>query len=215
MATISIMVLNASGLESSVFCHRGLWESLDLQNSLHSFEIAQNFGFSVETDIRHSEGQAVICHDLAVEAELPNLELLASFTNTFALNIKEDGLQDFFANVRSWIEATESFVFDGSIPEMHKYRQIGINHALRLSEFEKTIPWQSGHIWLDSFREDWWLEDKEVFKIFEGSKVVVVSPELHGRDPRFVWDFLAQERIKGRFDLSVCTDRPLEYLAWS
>jgi hypothetical protein len=214
MATISIMVLNASGLESSVFCHRGLWESLSLQNSLQSFESAQNFGFSVETDIRYSEGRAVICHDLAVEAELPHLDLLTGFTNSFALNIKEDGLQSFFVNMRSWIEMTNSFVFDGSVPEMFKYLEIGISHALRLSEFEKTIPWQSGHIWLDSFYEDWWLEDKEAFKVFEGSQVVVVSPELHGRDPRFVWDFLSNERTKGRFDFSICTDRPLEYLSW-
>ena len=209
------MGVNTNSLESSVFCHRGLWESLNLQNSIHSFEKAQNCGFSVETDIRHSEGQAVICHDLAAGAELPQLELLTRFTSSFALNVKEDGLQDLFVKVRPWIEMSKSFVFDGSIPEMYKYREIGISQALRLSEFEKTMPWQSGHIWLDSFREDWWLKDREIFKIFEGSQVVVVSPELHGRDPRFVWDFLARERIKGRFDLSICTDRPLEYLAWS
>ena len=208
------MVLNTNSLESSVFCHRGLWETLNLQNSFHSFDVAQNSGFSVETDIRHSDGRAVICHDLAEGEGLLDLNQLTSFTNSFALNVKEDGLQDFFVNVRPWIEMSNSFVFDGSVPEMYKYRKIGIRHALRLSEFEKTIPWISGYIWLDAFCEDWWLKDREIFKVLNGSQVVVVSPELHGRDPRFVWDFLADEREKGRFHFSICTDRPLEYLSW-
>ena len=208
------MALNSTQIESSVFCHRGLWGTSARQNSLESFDIAFKSGFSIETDIRHFEEKAVISHDIPSGAGLPQLEMLTRLKTSFALNIKEDGLQEFFVQVRSWIETSNSFVFDGSIPEMFQYRKLGIQHALRLSEFEKTIPWQSGHIWLDSFREDWWLKDDSLLEILEGSHVVVVSPELHGRDPRFVWDFLAEKRSKGRFDFSICTDRPLEYLSW-
>jgi hypothetical protein len=184
------------------------------QNTLESFIGASNRSFSIETDIRHFNGDAVISHDLSEDSDLPKLEMLTNFDVAFALNIKEDGLQNFFVEKRSWIEATNSFIFDGSIPEMYRYRELGINHALRLSEFEKTLPWQSGYVWLDSFYEDWWLNDNSTLSLLEEFQVIVVSPELHGRDPRFVWDFLAKGQIEGRFGFSICTDSPLEYLSW-
>ena len=208
------MTIGAVERNDKVFCHRGFWNSKIDQNSLNSFVCASENGFSIETDIRHLKGNAVISHDQPSGGELPKLEMLTRFDTSFALNIKEDGLQDFFVQVRSWIETSNSFVFDGSVPEMHRYRMLGIEHALRLSEFEKSIPWQSSYIWLDAFYEDWWLKDDSVLAILKKSQVVVVSPELHGRDPRFVWDFLASERSKGQFDFSICTDRPLEYLSW-
>jgi hypothetical protein len=200
--------------EKVIYCHRGYWNSAISQNSLESFLSAAKFGFSVETDIRYINNSAIISHDLPSDEDFVPLNNLTTIDTSFALNIKEDGLQIFFEEVRSWIESSNSFIFDGSIPEMLRYQKLGLNHALRLSEFEKSIPWQSGYIWLDSFHEDWWMEDKQVFKIFEGAQVVVVSPELHGRDPRFVWDFLSNERARGRFEFSICTDRPLEYLSW-
>ena len=199
---------------NEIYCHRGFWNEMANQNSLKSFLDAESYGFSIETDIRSFQGEAVICHDLPTKLKLPSLKSLTKLKSAFALNIKEDGLQENFNQVRKWIETSNSFVFDGSIPEMYKYRVLGIEHALRMSEFEKTIPWRSGYIWLDSFLEDWWLKDNSAHNAFQDSKVVVVSPELHGRDPRFVWDFLADERLKGRFHFSICTDRPLEYLSW-
>ena len=197
-----------------IFSHRGFWNNNSEQNSLNSFLHASENGFAIETDVRSFKGNAYVSHDSIDNTDTTSFEELIKLTTTFALNIKEDGLQNFFVGVRSWMEASNSFVFDGSMPEMYRYRELGINHALRLSEFERTIPWHSGYIWLDSFREDWWLKDKSLLEILEGSQVVVVSPELHGRDPRFVWDFLGTESAKGRFDFSICTDRPLEYLSW-
>jgi hypothetical protein len=111
---------------------------------------------------------------------------LTQMFSTFALNLKEDGLQECIIRERDWIETTNSFVFDGSIPEMYRYHKLGIPHALRISEFEKTLPWKSNALWLDSFYEDWWIDDSSVDKLMEDSNTIVVSPELHGRDARFV-----------------------------
>jgi hypothetical protein len=139
---------------------------------------------------------------------------LTQMFSTFALNLKEDGLQECIIRERDWIETTNSFVFDGSIPEMYRYHKLGIPHALRISEFEKTLPWKSNALWLDSFYEDWWIDDSSVDKLMEDSNTIVVSPELHGRDARFVWDVLAKRHADGFSNFSICTDRPSEFLAW-
>ena len=98
---------------------------------------------------------------------------------------------------------------------MYQFNKLGIPHALRLSEFEKSLPWKSAVIWLDAFTSDWWIKDRSIRSQIRDSKVVVVSPELHGRDPRAVWDFLAKQRLAGNINFAICTDRPTEYLAWS
>jgi len=209
------MTFNSAQIRPSVYCHRGFWRTFPQQNSVESFDLASENGFSIETDIRFFEGSAVVCHDLPIELGLSKLDELSVYSSSFALNVKEDGLQNFFVRVQPWMEATNSFVFDGSIPEMFRYRELGINHALRLSEYEKSLSWQSGYIWLDSFHDDWWLKDQSILNTLQDSQIIVVSPELHGRDPRFVWDFLSNERSIGRFDFSICTDKPLEYLSWN
>ena len=198
----------------NIFCHRGLWDSLTPQNSLSANKSAAESGFSIETDIRQFMNRVVISHDSPQSEKPPELSDLTSFMCSFALNIKEDGLQSLVREFHPWITETNSFVFDGSLPEMHRYQKAGIPHALRLSEYERTIPWNSGHIWLDSFHDDWWIKDKDLEKFLEGSRIVVVSPELHGRDPRFVWDHLQNESSKGKIDFSICTDRPLDFLNW-
>jgi hypothetical protein len=196
-----------------VFAHRGLWGSSVPQNSLSSFQLAVENGFSIETDIRHQNGALVTSHDLKSGIEPFHPVDLTNFHTPFALNLKEDGLQELLINIRDWIEISHSFVFDGSLPQMYLYRKLGIPHGLRMSEFERVLPWKSDVIWLDSFESDWWIIEKD-FEMIEDSDVVVVSPELHGRDPRHVWDFLANQNSLGRKRYSICTDQPLGYLAW-
>jgi len=198
----------------NIFCHRGLWGPSVPQNSLSANTSAYEGGFSIETDIRQFRNRVVISHDSPQTEKPLELSDLTSFMCTFALNIKEDGIHNLLGTFQAWIAETNSFVFDGSLPEMHRYRKAGIPHALRLSEYERTTPWDSGHIWLDSFHEDWWINNKDLESLWEGSRIVVVSPELHGRDPRFVWDYLLNESLKGKDNFSICTDRPLEFLNW-
>ena len=199
---------------SRIFCHRGIWDASVPQNSLTSFNSAQMNGMSIETDIRFFIDQVVIEHDLPKASSILMASNLFDYNVTFALNLKEDGLQFFFEEAREWLDSTKSFVFDGSIPQMLQYSKLGIRHAMRLSEYELDLNWNPKIIWLDSFESDWWLNDQRIESKIEGSEVIVVSPELHGRDPRAVWDFLAKERQHGRFNLSICTDRPLEFKAW-
>lgn len=201
-------------LSERIYAHRGCWNSDVLQNSLASFHIAFENGFSIETDIRMRNGRLVISHDSPHSDPCMEFHELTQMFSTFALNLKEDGLQECIIRERDWIETTNSFVFDGSIPEMYRYHKLGIPHALRISEFEKTLPWKSNALWLDSFYEDWWIDDSSVDKLMEDSNTIVVSPELHGRDARFVWDVLAKRHADGFSNFSICTDRPSEFLAW-
>ena len=208
------MSSNLSVKANEIYAHRGCWGNSVSQNSLTSFHLAELNNYSIETDIRLSDSGLVISHDPKCESTQLMLSSIFDLKTSFALNIKEDGLQDHISTIRPWIENTGSFVFDGSIPEMHRFHNLGIPHALRLSEFEKSLPWESHAVWLDSFTSDWWINDNNVQKLFGTAKVIVVSPELHGRDPRAVWDFLANQRLEGNSYFGICTDRPKDYLSW-
>ncbi len=192
-----------------IYAHRGLWDQNTPKNSKTSLEAAVTAGFSIETDIRLYNNNLVISHDADLSGEEVCLNAVIIEDKSIALNIKSDGLLTY---VESWLrnKAKENiFVFDGSIPEMYKYSQSLIPHALRLSEFETELPWIPNIIWLDSFTHDWWLNDLKVIDILKQNKVVIVSPELHGRDPRRVWDFILGS-ISDYPDLSFCTDYPYE-----
>ncbi len=208
------MNTNSPTSREQIYAHRGCWSSEVEENSLDSFHIAQANGYSIETDIRQKDGKVVISHDPTNSSEPLELERLMGLQTSFAINIKEDGLHRLLVDKIDWIESSNSFVFDGSIPEMVLFHKLGVPHALRLSEYERTIAWTSHAVWLDSFNEDWWLKEESIQNLFEESKVVVVSPEIHGRDPRFVWDFLANMRSSGRSEFSICTDKPNEFQRW-
>ena len=198
----------------SIFAHRGFWNNSLPQNSLDSFEAADKEGFSIETDLRTFNGDLVISHDSISGEDFTKLRSLTRLNAAYALNIKEDGLQSKIVELREWIKSSSSFVFDGSLPEMYRYKKLGIDHALRISEYERSLAWDCNTVWLDSFEYDWWIDDVSVIEVIQGKKVVIVSPELHGRDYKNMWDYLLESRQKGRFDFSICTDLPLEFVAW-
>jgi hypothetical protein len=192
-----------------IIAHRGLWADVAEQNTRLALINALNQGFGVETDLREHFGKLVISHDPPVDCSSIFFEKIWS-KRRFAYNIKSDGLGKYFQQIIHYMKDTNSFVFDGSIPEMLKYRQYGVPHALRLSEFEKDLPWPTEFIWIDGFREDWWLRDHEVLSHLEDKHLVFVSPELHGRDHKFAFDWFIQLRERGYANFSVCTDYPLE-----
>jgi cell division initiation protein len=108
---------------------------------------------------------------------------------------------------------TDSFFFDGSIPQMLMYRNLGLPHALRLSEYEKELPWETNYIWLDAFHSDWWIRDNILEKYrSSGEKIVLVSPEIHGRNPEDAWAKVYEQFFDGNRNVSVCTDRPIDFL---
>lgn len=194
-----------------IFAHRGLWHSQENMNSLESLQLAANSGFSIETDVRTVKNNVAISHDQPYN-EYVDANYLFSLDTTVALNIKSDGLLNYFIAHIEWLQNTNSFFFDGSIPELYKFSKLNLPIAQRLSEFEKQIPWQTGYIWLDSFESDWWLANETIKKLSFNNYVVVVSPEIHGRSNGPAWEVITNEINSGNINLAICTDQPKEFL---
>lgn len=208
-------MFDRSGIPNSqIYAHRGVWRNKSDQNTLHSYHESTKFGFSIETDLRYQDEQIVISHDPLLTPNVVKLSELFEFSCSFAMNIKTDGLQDILHQEMNWINQTNSFVFDGSVPEMWKYQKAQIPHALRLSEYEQELPWDSTVIWLDSFHGDWWIQNSRIEDLIKARVTVVVSPEIHGRDPRRAWDRIGEFIASGRHQISICTDTPFELMDW-
>lgn len=205
----ALEVPSETDISGRIFAHRGLWTSLEDQNSHSALKKAFVNGYSVETDVREYLGRIVVSHDV-LSSTTDLHELVLNGVDRFALNIKQDGMLDKFKIYRDQMLSSDSFLFDGSIPEMYKARTIGFPHALRMSEFEQEVPWKSDYLWIDGFNSEWWLGDSRINSLAEGSRLVFVSPELHGRDHLRAFDWFAEINAKGHFDFSVCTDFPLE-----
>jgi hypothetical protein len=192
-----------------ILAHRGVWKHEIDQNSSKALQEAFLNGFGVETDFRDNLGSLVISHDVSIESEPFDFHFF-NLSNRFAINLKSDGLLNFFVPYIEVLIESKSFVFDASIPEIVKYRKSGIPLALRLSEYEKELPWRSDYVWVDAFDSDWWMNDESIHKLMGVSHLIFVSPELHGRDYRRAYDWFVKERKKGNLDFSVCTDHPSE-----
>ena len=205
-----------------ILAHRGLWENTIQQNTKEAISAAWDKGFSVEIDIRDSNREVVISHDPILISHGLNLETILDDLpvksyqqqkQVIALDVKADGLLALLPSCQSanW----DYFFFDMSVPEFQKYKGVHPkNLAGRLSEFEKeldsnseTPPW----LWLDAFSSDWWLDDpverEKLEPLSREAAIVIVSPELHGRDPGRVWEFFLSG-VRDGMNLYICTDLP-------
>lgn len=206
------MGVETSELRQLIYCHRGQWTTRADQNSREALRDASVNGFGIETDMRDSVGKLVFSHDAFLPSALA-LSELTDIDTPIALNIKSDGLlRKGLEDIVKLVRGPKSFVFDGSIPEMLQYKRAGVNHALRLSEYEKELSWPTKCIWLDSFEKDWWLESDSLQRLSENHFVVVVSPELHGREYLKVWDVVAGEIGNSNPNVGICTDKPIDFL---
>ena len=190
-----------------IFAHRGDWHP-DLQpNSSQSLSNAFTNEYAIETDVRDFQGKLVISHDPCIDSSAQSFEELLGETHRIAINIKSDGLSELIARNLDSIAASKSFIFDCSFPELLRYKRLGIPHAMRISEYEKELPWNPDYVWLDAFDSDWWLEDLAAHELMKKIPTVVVSPELHKRDHHQVWDKIRSLRKLG-IEISICTDFP-------
>lgn len=189
-------------------------------------------GFGVEIDIRDRGQELVVSHDPPAGGKAFTfsefLDLWITEVNSastpgrlLAINIKSDGLAGDLAR-RIQLHHHEGltfFCFDMSFPQQRLYALEGLPVAARISEYEPAdrLPaqgWSPGdRVWLDCFESDWFLPSKQIRAICESSPVSVVSPEIHGRDPRFVWDWMGSIAESAR-EMSVCTDLPEELNKW-
>ena len=199
-----------------IIAHRGFWKTEEEKNTLVAFERAFSGGYGIETDIRDFDGQTVISHNPA-DKRCPlmtdMLELWKKYGKPIlALNIKADGLYLLVEDIFKEYGLTEKnyFLFDSSVPEQYIYIKRGYNIFTRSSEFEETISFweQSKGVWLDQFTDCSHIADTAASLLDSGKIVSVVSPELHKRDNKAVWELL--KKYKDRDNLILCTDTPKE-----
>lgn len=198
-----------------ILAHRGMWANEEEKNTLTALERAFQFGYGIETDIRDFNGKIVISHDPANTSSRPLAELLRNWKKyesrpLLALNIKADGLYLYLEEIFKQYGLTKNdyFLFDASVPEQYVYLKRGYNIFTRSSEFGEKMPfWESSKgIWLDQFTECGHIMDVLPNIFDSGKRIAIVSPELHKRDNRRMWEFLY--RYKDRENLILCTDIP-------
>lgn len=208
-----------------ITAHRGRWDSATPQNSPAAFEAALTAGTGIETDLRDLAGGLVISHDPPTSSTATSFgdfcTLVAGFPaeaiGPLALNVKSDGLAPM---IDEWLGALPPegyFFFDMTFPQTLVYSRRGLPVAIRISEYEpidQSLPDRVGaqrRWWLDAFDSDWWLNDFRTRAVLSEGQTHLVSPEIHGRDPRPAWDWFGAELSAGA-DVYLCTDRVDEVL---
>ena len=81
-----------------IICLRGFWKDIIEQNTEKSFLRAFKNDFGIETDIRDSQGDIVISHDMPLGEEISVISLLELYILKkskvpLILNIKSDGFK--------------------------------------------------------------------------------------------------------------------------
>jgi glycerophosphoryl diester phosphodiesterase len=199
-----------------VMSHRGWWTSLHERNSLDAIARSAEAGFGTETDLRDRDGRIVVSHD-PPDASAPAFLDIARAAPAlgqelpFALNVKADGLAPMIAAwLRDGILGPNAFAFDMSIPDALAYRDAGIPFYTRQSEYESapSLYAEAVGVWLDCFESAWYDEALVTEHLTAGKKVCLVSPELHGRDPRLDWEAWSAWDVGGSDSLLLCTDFP-------
>ena len=205
---------------SQLLAHRGCWTNLDFEqvfekNSFAAIKKAADLGFGLETDIRDFQQVLVISHDVANHSSsVTDLSFVGLFKGPVALNIKSDGLLKLLEHSNLEAQsASKYFFFDMSLPELVQYQRFGYPVAARVSEFEFVTKFETDWIWLDSFNTDWYLDElPSLISEHSPKKIVIVSPELHGRDFLTAWDRIAPI-VAADPNIFLCTDYPEAFLA--
>jgi hypothetical protein len=202
----------------NILAHRGLWDRPEERNTIASFKRAVKEGFGFESDVRDYLGNLVISHDIA-GAEAPLFETALNTIDgtelTFAVNIKADGLFPLLKAILP--RRVRSFAFDMSIPQTLVCRELGIRFFTRQSEYESSpcLYEDAAGVWLDAFVDDSWLTGEVIRHHLEnGKEVVVVSPELHGREASTFWERLRDTGLVGHTNMFLCTDLPRQAQAF-
>ena len=125
-----------------------------------------------------------------------------------ALNIKADGLQNILQNMIDKYKIEKYFVFDMSVPEQVAYRGKKITYFTRQSELEQnpTLYEDSLGVWMDEWEENWITKTIVEQHLKRGKLVSIISPEIHGRNPRILLDEMKGMKSERLF---ICTDKPM------
>ncbi|MGF1579463.1 MAG: hypothetical protein ACFCD0_08880 [Gemmataceae bacterium] len=198
-----------------ILSHRGYWLEAQEKNTAGAFARSFHKGFGTETDIRDLTEQLMIAHDSPTVDSLPaeiflDIHRCLAPDVPLALNIKADGLQQRLKELVESFGVKNYFVFDMSIPDTLGYLRQGFPVFTRQSEYEMEPPVyeQAVGVWMDCFLDDWYSEEDIAKHLDAGKKVCLVSPELHRRDHRPLWDRLAGMSVVRQPELMICTDLP-------
>lgn len=206
--------------KSQILAHRGFWLSDNEKNTVHAFERAIQHGFGIETDLRDHNYSVVVSHDCAGDEALSLEQFLELFPDHYegliGLNVKSDGISSLLKQSLVLKRLPNAFYFDMSIPETIRYLNAELPFAIRQSDFETVNEKLTANrriTWLDAFDSEWYLsaDPQSIFK--HANKVVLVSPELHGREVGKAWDW-AKSAIQNGRPLTLCTDFPLDLYSY-
>lgn len=207
-------------LKRRVIAHRGLWHSRNHRkastpNSVESLIRAEKAGFGVESDFRDGKGSLVIAHNPDEVVEAPNAEEFLHFVeqdSVIAANLKSTGVAEMFPEGVRKLDGF--FFFDMPFPEALLLNDSGESIALRVSEYE-SVPdhlIEPKWVWLDYWQLENHLDEATSFiRNHESTRIVAVSPELHGLNPHATWKQISEE-MKTNENLYICTDYPEEFL---
>lgn len=157
-------------------------------------EVPRELG--VEIDLRSTpDGRIYLAHDAFETGELLD-DWLASYQHAFIVaNVKEEGLEQVLkakfdaAGVSKWAFLDQSFPF-----MVRELRAGNTQTMVRVSEFESTITAlnlnpKPDWVWVDSFTGVYPTAETLQKLSGAGFKLMLVSPELQGREP--------EEEIRG------------------
>lgn len=170
--------------------------------------------WGVEFDV-HAFGQnLVIAHDAFQDGILFSEFISKTEERFLAVNIKEEGIEEFVINELIENNITNFFLFDVTTPQVFrlgkKYSQF---LSVRYSQLEKIDLTRSRkfarYLWLDTFNGEFWL-NRNLIKEIKNLKfnICFVSPELHrpplGDKNIFYKNLLKYEDLFDEND-SICT----------
>lgn len=201
-----------------IISHRGFWTDAREKNRPEAFRRSFEHGFGVETDVRDRLGELVISHDCPTGGEMLFQEFLALYSQyqrpgSLALNVKADGLQGEILRLLKAHEITRYFLFDCSVPDLLKTAHAGLVFYTRESELEPqplSLYERAAGVWMDCFESDWIHASHVTEHLERGKKVCLVSPELHRRPHRAVWERWREIAPAAGSRLALCTDYPQE-----
>lgn len=196
----------------NVIPHRGVWGRIDQQNTLAAIHDALALFDGVEIDIRDQHNGVQVAHD-AFSSGPRFDDVLAGLDDQqrkkfFALNIKADGLGPRLRELLRSHGIRRYGCFDLSFPERRRYRELGLAVLDRRSDLEVAHTGATAEV-VDGF-----YADPPVSTLSATRLQLLISPELHGRDPAPFW-----RQLRARFgarssQLFICTDFPFELRAF-
>ena len=203
----------------SILAHRGWWDTPSAKNSAQALERALTAGFGIETDFRDLDGSVVISHDpplaqqnLGTAQWFADLVLRTGNNGRLALNIKADGLQRPLLETFeiAGIPLAQVFAFDMSVPDTLGYLATAMPVYTRMSEYEDIPAFmdRAQGVWVDNFTGGFPQIARAQALMDQGLRAALVSPELHGRDHRPLWDDILKNQLHKNPLFELCTDFP-------